>query len=486
MKRLAPIGSAGIFAVLGGCIAVGPDYERPEVETDAEWAAGSDSAFNSADPASIETWWQALDDAVLDDLVERAFASNLDLATAVQRVRQTAAIRGISAGERFPDLDGTGSFNRERQGENAFPGRAAPTEFDSFAMGLEFGWELDVWGRVRRLVEAADADLASTVEDLHDVRLLLAAEVASEYVELRTAQQRLRVAERNIEIQRQSLTLTTTRFENGAAPQLDVAQAETNLANTEAELPSLRADVRDRTLRLAVLLGENPTALLDELSEPVGIPEPPSAISVGIPADVLRRRPDIRSAERELAGEVARIGVELGDLYPRFSLGGSLQFNSRNVGSLYDADSLGFGIGPSFSWNLFDGGRERNEVRAQKAAADIAVLAYRSAVLAALEDVESAMFRHARQIERTDAFRRASDAANLSAELSRQLYLEGRSDFQNVLDSERELFAAEDSLIVSRSEVTTTYITLQRSLGGGWTPPIAEERQAEDANATGD
>ncbi|MEM9167873.1 MAG: efflux transporter outer membrane subunit [Planctomycetota bacterium] len=470
MKCLTGITTSALILTLCGCASIGPDYERPAVETDPQWAASSDIAFNSAEPEGIATWWTTLDDPVLDDLVERAFAANLDLATAVQRVRQAAAIRGISAGERFPDLDGTGSYSRERQGQNGFPALAEPTEFDSFALGLEFGWELDVWGRIRRLVESADADLAATLEDLHDVRLILAAEVASEYVGLRTAQQRLAVARRNIEIQRQSLSLTTTRFENGAAPQLDVAQAQTNLANTEAELPSIEADLRDRTLRLAVLLGATPTALLDELSETGDIPSPPEAISVGIPADVLRRRPDVRGAERQLAAEVARIGVELGDLYPRFSLSGTLQFNSTNSGSLLDADSLGFGIGPAFAWNIFDGGRVRNAVRAQEVAADIAAIEYRSAVLSALESVESAMYRHARQIERTTALERASTAAGQSADLSRQLYLEGRRDFQNVLDSERELFAAQDNLILSQSEVTTTYITLQRSLGGGWSP----------------
>lgn len=473
---------AGVLA-LTGCRAIGPDYERPTVETDAAWAASSDNAFNAADPDGIETWWVSLEDPVLDELVQRAFASNLDLAVAVQRVRQAAAIRGISAGERFPDLDGTGSYSRERQGQNGFPALSEPEEFESFALGLEFGWELDVWGRVRRLVESADADLAATVEDLHDVRLILAAEVVAEYVGFRTAQARLQVAEQNIEIQRQSLELTRTRFENGAAPQLDVAQAETNLANTEAELPLFRADERDSLLRLAVLLGQGPSTLLDELTEPEALPVPPSQIAVGVPADVLRRRPDVRSAERTLAAEVARIGVELGDLYPRFTLSGTLQFNSTNSGSLFDADSLGFGLGPGFSWNIFDGGRVRNSVRAQEAAADIALLGYRSAVLTALEDVESTMFRHARQLEATEALARASVSARQSADLSRQLYLEGRSDFQNVLDSERELFAAEDALIRSQSDVALTYILLQRALGGGWSPPADE---AEVAHATGD
>ncbi|MEM9372193.1 MAG: efflux transporter outer membrane subunit, partial [Planctomycetota bacterium] len=326
-KRMA-IPTAVLLAGLQGCQSIGPSYERPELETDDAWSAGAEGAFNAADPESIGTWWTLLNDPVLDDLIGRAFASNLDLATAIQNVRLAAALRGVSAGERFPDFDGTGSYSRERQGVNGFPSLDDPANYDLFALGLEFSWELDVWGRVRRLVESADAELAASVEDLHDVRLILAAEVASEYITLRTAQSRLDVARRNVEIQQQSMDLTRTRFENGAAPELDVAQAETNLANTEAEIPSLESDVRDAALRLAVLLGDRPTALINELSEPAPIPLPPAEIAVGIPADVLRRRPDIRSAERTLAAEVARIGVELGDLYPRFSLGGSFQFNS--------------------------------------------------------------------------------------------------------------------------------------------------------------
>ncbi|MEM6550730.1 MAG: efflux transporter outer membrane subunit [Planctomycetota bacterium] len=478
--RLAAVMAS--LVMMPGCVAIGPSYEAPEVETDAGWAGMEEGVFNAASPESIQTWWTQLNDPVLDGLVERAFESNLDLASAVARVRQAAALRRVSAGERFPDLDGTGSYSRERQGANGFPSLPDPEEFDSFALGLEFGWELDVWGRVSRLVEAADADLAATVEDLHDVRLILAAEVAAEYVALRAAQSRVGVAERNIEIQRRSLDLTQTRFDAGASPQLDVSQAETNLANTEAELPTLRADVRLQLLRLAVLLGENPTALLDELSSGGRVPEPPTKIAVGIPADALRRRPDVRSSERTLAAEVARIGVELGDLYPRFVLGGSFQFNATDADMLFEGDSVGWGLGPSFSWNLFDGGRQRGEVRAQEAAADIALLNYQSSVLRAIEEVEGAMYSHARELERLAALSRASASARRSAELSRELYLEGRSDFQNVLDSERELFSAEDNLIVSRAEVVITYITLQRSLGGGWSSVATRGADGEGAD----
>ncbi|MEM9065192.1 MAG: efflux transporter outer membrane subunit [Planctomycetota bacterium] len=477
----------GSFA-LCGCAAIGPDYTPPQLDTATDWQASNEDRFTADSPTSLANWWVSLNDPTLDGLIDQALAANLDLASAVQRVRQAAAVRGVSAGQRFPDLDATGSYSRDRQGSNGFPAMLEPAEFESFALGMEFGWELDVWGRVRRVVEAADADLQASIEDLRDVRAILIAEVANEYVLLRTAQARFEVATRNIEIQRQSLELTRTRFDNGAAPRLDVAQAETNLANTEAELPSIATDIRDGLLRLAVLLGEQPTILLEGTLGFGMIPGAPDLIAVGIPADIVRRRPDIRSAERQLAAEVASIGVELGDLYPRFTLGGSLEFNSTNSGSLFDADSVGHGFGPSFSWNLFDGGRERSEVRAQEAAADIALLGYRQTVLEALEEVESAMYGHARQIERAAALTRASDAARASADLSKQLYLEGRSDFQNVLDSERELFTAEDNLILSTAEVTTSYIALQRALGGGWDPTSPQDddppEPSEDSGAS--
>ncbi|MEM9109648.1 MAG: efflux transporter outer membrane subunit [Planctomycetota bacterium] len=464
-----------------GCIQVGPDYQRPEMDSHATWAASKKASFNQALPEDIETWWQELQDPMLNSLVDRAFNANLDLAIAVQRVRQAAANRGIAAGERFPDLDGSGSYSRERQGANNFPALTDPQEFNSYALGFDLAWELDVWGRVSRLIESADADLEASIEGLHDVRLILAAEVATEYVQLRTAQARLEVAERNIEIQKRSFEITKARFDAGAAPQLDVSQAETNLANTEAEVPSLKSDVRNSLLRLAVLLGENPTALIEELSTPVAVPTSPEEIGVGIPADILRRRPDIRLAERTLAAEVARIGVEVAEFYPRFTLGGTFQYSATNSGVLFDSDSSGFGFGPSFSWNLFDGGRVRNAVRAQEAIADQALLEYRSTVLTAFEEVESAMYTHARELERAEALSRASNAAQQSADLSRQLYLEGRSDFQSVLDSERELFSAEDNLILSRSQAVTTYITLQRSLGGGWSPYL-DEGEEEDGS----
>ncbi|MEM7808437.1 MAG: efflux transporter outer membrane subunit [Planctomycetota bacterium] len=481
-RHAATLIAATLSVTLAGC-RVGPNYVRPEFETDAAWAGSGEALFNQATPETIETWWLELGDPVLTGLIEEAFESNLDLATAFQNVRRFAALRGRAVAELFPDIDGTGSYSWERAGANGFPQTPNAESFETASIGGVFGWELDVWGRIGRLVESADADLAASVEDLRDVRVLIAAQVATDYVRLRTAQARREIAERNIEIQSQSLELTQVRANEGAAPRLDVAQAETNLATTQAELPSIDAEIRDSLLSLAVLLGKNPTALLDELAEPTPIPMPPTEISVGIPVDVIRRRPDVRSAERVLAAETARIGVETADLLPRFVLSGSFQYSAADGRTLFESNSYGFGFGPSFNWNLFNAGGERADIRAQEAAAEIAFIGYRASVLDAIQEVESSLYRHARQVEQTEALARASTAAAESAELSKELYLEGRTDFQNVLDSERQLFAAEDGLIQSQSDVTTTYIVLQRSLGGGWSP---SPRDAESSDERAD
>ncbi|MEM7202851.1 MAG: efflux transporter outer membrane subunit [Planctomycetota bacterium] len=466
--RLGPALAAA--AVLTAGCRVGPDYIPPTIEAPPAWRASDEAIYSSEEPQALSVWWQALGDAALDGLIDRALRGSLSLAVAVQRVRNLAALRGRAFGERFPDIDADGGYARSRFGQNSFPPQPSAKTFDLYDVGLLFSWEIDLWGRVTRSIEAADADLAASIEDLRDVRVLLVAEVAAEYVALRASQARVAVANSNIEIQRRSLELTEARFNAGAAPALDVAQARRNLANTEAELPTLQAEIRLALLNLSLLLGDRPDELLEELADAGPLPEPPPTVVVGVPAEALRRRPDVRSAERRLAAEVARIGVELGDLYPRFTLGGSIGFESTASTRWFDTDSGIFGFGPSFQWNLFDGGRELGELRAQRAQADIALLDYRSSVLNAVAEVEDSLFQHVRERERAAALRRSAAAARESAVLSRELYLAGRSDFQNVLDAERSLFEAEDLLIRSRSEVAQTYVALHRALGGGWEP----------------
>lgn len=457
-----------ILALLAGCTTLGPDYSAPELTFEAEWLESGGEGVLPGTPKDLGRWWEALGDPALDGLVELALGGSLELESAFLRARQFAAIRGQVVGQRYPDVDGTGSWTRSRLGANSVPVLSDAETFDLASVGLESAWEVDLWGRITRLIEAADADLGSVVEELRDVRALLVASVASSYVELRSSQERLAVARNNIEIQRRSLELTTLRNEAGAAPALDVAQAELNLANTEATLPSLESDARQARLSLAVLVGRDPSAIAVDEYGVGGLPEIPSAIAVGVPAELLRQRPDLRAAERSLASEVARVGVEIADLYPRFQLGGSIGLESTSSGSLFDSDSGIFGFGPSFQWNLFDGGRERGEVAAQRIVAEAAYVDYRQAVLTAIEEVEGALVALDRERVRLRALERAADAARRGATLSRELYLKGKSDFQNVLDAERSLFDAEDAVIASRASLALSFISLQRALGGGW------------------
>lgn len=471
--RTVRTAAATLAASAAACAIVGEDYVRPDLQLASAWNASGEEGSAESAPEDLGRWWITLEDARLDELVEEALSGSLDLASAVQRVRQAAALQRRAVGERFPDVNGTGSYSRTRVSANTFPPFGQQT-FDLYTIGLEFGWEIDLWGRVTRIIEAADADLAASIEDLRDVQALVVASVASAYVEVRTSQARLGVALQNVEIQRRSLELTETRFRAGAAPALDVAQARTNLSNTEADVPALRADLRAAELQLAVLLGRDPSSIIGELDGDGDIPTPPSTFGVGVPADVLRQRPDVRSAEQRLVSEVARVGIEEADLYPRFDLVGSIGYESTSSGKLFQADSGFFGFGPTLFWNLFDGGRERADIEAQKAAAEVALLDYRQSVLEAIEEVEREVYGLARERERVESLSVAVEAARDSAELSKQLYLEGRSDFQNVLDAERSLFAAEESLILSRADVTQTFIALQRALGGGWQPTEAD------------
>lgn len=451
------------------CSAVGPDYEVPEMPVPVEFV-GSDAEelYTGLPEVHPARWWESLGDPRLVALVDRGLEANLDLRVAYERVREAHARRAQSTGEQLPALSGSGGYTRVRAGENSFPPLADAMTFDQYSLGLGASWELDVWGRIGRLVEAADANLQARVEDARHVRVLVAAEIARQYVDVRTFQGRLEVTRGNIASQEHSLEIATERFQEGLSPALDVAQAQTNLASTEAEVPSLELGLRAAMFRLAVLLGENPGELIAELESTAPIPEPPSTVGVGLPADLLRQRPDVRAAERDLAAQVARIGVATADYYPSFQLSGSIGLESLDSGDLFSSGSGVLGLGPSFGWNIFSGGRVSANVHAQRALADAAALSYHSAVLLALEEVEFFLVAHTRQRERRAALERAATAARKTVELARELYAAGQTDFQNVLDAERSLFSVEDRLLTSHGEVALSFVSLQRALGGGW------------------
>ncbi len=458
-----------ILAVLGmglmqGCITVGPDYVPPEQQMPDAWHQELVKDLAEGE-TGLKTWWKSLNDPVLNNLIVRASAGNLDLQEAAARVMEAEALRGISAGERFPDINGFGDVERSRTSEDFFPPTGERND-NTYSLGLDSSWEIDFWGRIRRLVESADAGLQASVEAYRDVQVLLFAEIALNYVEVRTLQARIYFAESNIKTQRDSLEITEARLKAEIIGELDVRQAELNLARTEAFIPALRSDMLKAINRLGVLLGEFPTALYDELLAPMPIPQPTDSIMLSMPADLLRQRPDIRQAERELAAQNARVGVATSELYPRFFLLGDFGFEGSS--DIFDYTKRGWSIGPSFRWNIFDGGRVRSFIRVEDARTQQALVRYEKTVLDALEEVENSMISYAEEIKRRGFLEDSVEAAQQSVDLVKTLYVTGLTDFQNVLDMERSLFEQQDDFAASKGNVTQNLISIYRALGGGW------------------
>ncbi len=462
-----------------GCITVGPDYVAPEPEVPDAWANAATAGLETGE-SNVHLWWTTMDDPLLNHLIQRARENNLDLRIAFARILEARALRGVATGERYPDVDGTGFLSRDRASESLFPNTAGLPRTDTTGgLGVDASWEIDFWGRIRRSIEASDAALEASVEDYRDVLVLLFSEVASVYTDVRIAQERIRFAEANAESQLGSVDLTRTRYDAGIAPQLDVRQAELNLASTNSVIPALESSMMLSIHRLSVLLGEPPATLYGLLLESEPLPQVPAEIALGIPADVVRQRPDVRSAERDVAAESARVGIATADLYPRFSLSGTFGFSASN--DLFDSGNRVWGLGPSFRWNLFDGGRVRGQILAQEARLEQAVARYEQTVLFALEEVENAVVSYLKEDERRQDLQDAVLAAEQSVELVNVLYRTGVTDFQNVLDAERTLFLRQDDLAESQGLVVRNYISVYRALGGGWDPaPIALDEEVAD------
>jgi NodT family efflux transporter outer membrane factor (OMF) lipoprotein len=458
---------AGLCMIAGmigltGC-AAGPDYVKPQDPDAPGWRAPMDGglAAQPADPAALAAWWKTLDDPVLADLIARTAAGNPGLAEARARVREARARRGVTGADRFPTLDASASARSTRAGSGG-----ARTEL--YAAGFDAGWELDVFGGIRRSVEAATADVQAAQEGYADVLVSLFAEVALNYVEARTFEARLRVAEASLGAQTETYDLARWRAQAGLATQFDVAQAEAVLEESRARVPSLRAGLVAARNRLAVLLGQPPSAFGD-LPEG-GIVVAPRSVAVGVPADTLRRRPDVRQAERQLAAQTARIGVAQAARLPSLNLTGTIGLEALAAGDLFTAQSRTDSFGAGLLAPIFHAGALKRGVEVQDALTDQALARYRSAVLTALEDVENALTAYAREQERRRSLVIATDAASRAATLAQDQYTSGLIDFSDVLTAERNLLSFQDELAQSDGEVTSDLIRLYKALGGGWTP----------------
>jgi len=457
-----------LILALVGC-TVGPDYEVPEPTTPDAWHTAVAAELEMPD-SPLETWWLRLDDPKLDQLIARARESSLDLQAAAFRVQEARALLGIATGRYAPDVDINATYNRSEPSDNGLfpPAAGGPETTDLYNVGFGLNWEIDLFGRLRRNAEAARAGLGGSVEDYRDVLVVLLADVANNYIEVRSLQSRIRYAEANIAAQRDSFGLTRARFDAGLTSARDVAQAEANLANTEATIPALEASLEATLNILAILLGETPGSLHNELSGLTPIPEPEDGLTLGLPAELLRRRPDIRQAERQLAAQTARIGVAKADLYPTFSLAGVLALQSTSGSDLFDSSSTTWSLVPGLRWNIFSAGKIRNQIRAEEARTQQALLFYERTVLVALGEVESALVAYERQQVRRDHLLRAATSWERAVELADTQYRSGLTDFQSFLDAQRELFSQQDAYATSEGRVVQNLIALNRALGGGW------------------
>lgn len=467
--------AACVLIALGGCAAVGPDYVTPRVAAPPQWSTALHNGLHETPlaPQTLATWWTTLEDPALSDLIAHAITGSLNLKQARSRVREARARRGMSAAGRFPTLEATGAVTTRRSSEATGTG----DQRELYTMGFDASWELDIFGGTRRALEAAQADLEASEEQYGDALVSLLAEVALNYVEARTFQTRLAVAEANLAAQMETHQLTVWRFAAGLTTALDVEQATLNLENTRAQIPTLQTEMAQANNRLAVLLGEPPGALHEQLAAARPIPVTPLDIAVGVPAEVLRRRPDVRRAERQLAAQTARVGVATAELYPRFTLLGSIGLEALSLGDLLAFGSRTFSLGPTVTWPMFRAGAIRYNIEVHNALQEQALLQYEATILAALEDVENALVAYAQEQQRRQALVEATHAAQRAVTLARDAYASGLSDFLNVLEAERSVLSLQDQLAQSAGQVSANLIRLYKALGGGWTP-LAETNTA--------
>ena len=470
--------TAMCLALLTGC-AVGPSYRQPNVSTPSSWASPlADGETNT--PAHLAAWWKIFNDSNLDSLVATAVESNLTLRIAEAHVREARAERGVVAGGLWPSIGSSASYSRNRYGANGFPPLGSfgiPLDYNLYNAGFDAAWELDIFGGTRRAVEAANAEIGAAEYGQRDVMVSLLAEVARNYIAARGYQQRLAITRQNIQVQQDILDLTSNRFQNGLSSDLDVQQATALLTATEAEVPSLETGIDQSVHHLAVLLGQQPGSLLDEMSAEEPIPLTPPIVPVGLPSDLLQRRPDVQHAERELAAATARIGVAKADLFPKFSLTGFASLESISANNWFDYASRAWSAGPTVKWELFQAGSIRANIRVQNARQEQALDAYQQTVLVALEEAENALTAYAKEQVRRESLSQSVEANQRALELSTQLYKSGLADFLRVLDSERSLYLAQDALVQSDQAVSINLVQLYKALGGGWqdetnsTPP---------------
>ena len=476
------------LAVMAGC-AVGPDYVRPQVPQMREWLEKDDAGLKHG-PAELAAWWKRLDDPVLDRLVELAAERNPSLHVAALRILEARARLGIATGNQFPQLQqlqgSVSDTGLSRHNPNTTP--AIDRYYATASVALDAAWELDFWGRFRRGVESGAWGVDTAMAGYDDLLVTLTAEVARVYVTLRTLEQRLCIAHENVAVQERSLQIARALHQGGDVTELDVTQAAALLAGTQASIPRLEAQLRQAKNGLSALLGMLPGEADRLLGGPGPIPQVPSEVTVGVPAELLRRRPDIRLAEAQMAAQCALIGVVRAELYPRFSLFGTIGLSASNaaltfagypggssLGDLWSGESLQYSGGMGFGWDIFNYGRITNNVRVQDARFQQLVEQYKNTVLTAARETEDALTAFSRSREEVMFLEQGVAAATRSVEISMIQYREGLADFQRVLDTQRSKVQAQDQLTATQGSVLINLIATYKALGGGWESRLGKD-----------
>jgi len=457
---LAPVAAA----VLAAC-AVGPNYHQPDTKVADKFDGAEATAF-SVEPNKAD-FWQTFDDATLTRLVDESLRANHDLRIALTRIKEARALRGESYLDLAPTITAGGGYTESRTSSaQTLPGVSRDGTF--YDAGFDAVWELDFFGRVRRGIEASNADLGATEAGLHDAQVSVTAEVTRTYFELRGFQQQLEVANRNVVNQRDTLGLAKVLLDAGRGTELDTSRAQAQLSTTLGTIGPLEAAVAVSIHRLSVLIGREPGALTAELAPGKDLPPLPGMTAVGNPSDMLRRRPDIRVAERQLAGATARVGIAVADIFPRVTFTGNLGSVSRTYDGLGDSGNDSWSVAPGISWAFLDLGRVKARIGAARARSDGALLQYEQTVLRALEDTEDSLVTYARARDRLVHDQQAVTSSGTASRLARLRYENGSSDFLQVLDAERNQLQTEDRLARSRTEAATSLIAVYKALGGGW------------------
>ena len=467
------IASVLVCVFVVGC-KVGPHYQVPHADVKSDWSMQGNPRL-IGEPANPIAWWTHFQDPVLNELVATTLQQNLTLREAGQRIEEAKARRGVVVGNFYPQTQAaTGSFSKSRLSSRtanffSFPGVFEPDlNPENWSIGFASSWELDFWGRYRRAIESADASLDATIAAYDDVTVILIAEVASAYVDMCTAERRSRLATQNLEIQKRTFHIAIQKQEAGIVSALDAAQAETNVGQTGSILPTLEIQRRQASNRLCVLMGRPPVDLSCEMGSSTQIPVSPPSLAFGVPADLLRRRPDVRRAERELAAQSARIGVAQSDFYPHISLVGNIGYSAEDLGKIGSSNSSSGFLSPQFAWNILNYGRIKRNVEAETAAFHRLAFAYQSAVLNAQREAEDAQIAFAYGFDRAAALGTAVSGATKAVEKLEQSYQAGTVDFGQVYLMQAELVRQQDQLAQAESGIAVSLIAMFKALGGGW------------------